>query len=162
MEEYGIPVDHIGGMLSLPVLPINLIHRHEIGTSIGAFIGGLYAKEGDIISSAGRAKQFSGRMSNIWRMLSDVTYPIVAYTTVGHGILECIFDGSSLSYRATNSIGHYTRHFMIFISKICGFHISATQPTLPRREWRFMKQGTPGAIFVSGPSSMKNHLINET
>lgn len=53
-----------------------------IGTSIGAFIGGLYAREGDLISSAGRAKQFSGRMGNIWRMLSDVTYPIVAYTTV--------------------------------------------------------------------------------
>lgn len=53
-----------------------------IGTSIGAFIGGLYAREGDILSSAGRAKQFSGRMGNIWRMLSDVTYPIVAYTTV--------------------------------------------------------------------------------
>ncbi|KAI0068052.1 patatin-domain-containing protein [Artomyces pyxidatus] len=65
LEEYGIPIDHIGG------------------TSIGAFIGGLYAKEGDLISSSGRAKQFSGRMGNIWRMLSDVTYPLVAYTT-GH------------------------------------------------------------------------------
>jgi len=52
------------------------------GTSIGAFIGGLYAREGDILSSSGRAKQFSGRMGNIWRMLSDITYPIVAYTTV--------------------------------------------------------------------------------
>lgn len=58
------------------------------GTSIGAFVGGLYAREGDIISSAGRAKQFSSRMSNIWRMLSDVTYPIVAYTTVS---LACFF-----------------------------------------------------------------------
>lgn len=55
--------------------------QHE-GTSIGAFIGGLYAREGDIISSSGRAKQFSARMANFWRMLSDVTYPIVAYTTV--------------------------------------------------------------------------------
>lgn len=64
MEEYGIPVDHIGG------------------TSIGALIGGLYAREGDLLSSSGRAKQFSARMGNIWRMLSDVTYPIVAYTTV--------------------------------------------------------------------------------
>lgn len=45
-------------------------------------MGGLYAHEGDIISSAGRVKQFSGRMGNIWRILSDVTYPIVAYTTV--------------------------------------------------------------------------------
>ena len=49
---------------------------------MGAFVGGLYAREGDIISSSGRTKQFSGRMSNFWRMLSDVTYPIVAYTTV--------------------------------------------------------------------------------
>ncbi|KAJ3552052.1 hypothetical protein NM688_g4361 [Phlebia brevispora] len=63
LEEYGIPIDHIGG------------------TSIGALVGGLYAREGDIISSSGRTKQFSGRMGNIWRMLSDVTYPIVAYTT---------------------------------------------------------------------------------
>lgn len=65
LEENGIPIDHIGG------------------TSIGALIGGLYAKEADLISSSARAKQFSGRMGNIWRMLSDVTYPLVAYTT-GH------------------------------------------------------------------------------
>ncbi|TBU49283.1 patatin-domain-containing protein [Dichomitus squalens] len=72
LEECGIPVDHIGG------------------TSIGAFIGGLYAREGDIISSSGRAKQFSARMANFWRMLSDVTYPIVAYTT-GHEFNRSIY-----------------------------------------------------------------------
>ncbi|CAE6401711.1 unnamed protein product [Rhizoctonia solani] len=65
LEDRGIPIDHIGG------------------TSIGAFIGGLYAREGDILSSALRAKQFSGRMSSVWRILSDVTWPVVAYTT-GH------------------------------------------------------------------------------
>lgn len=54
----------------------------NIGTSIGAFVGGLYAREGDLLSSAARVKQFSGRMGNIWRILSDVTYPLVAYTTV--------------------------------------------------------------------------------
>lgn len=58
------------------------IFRYHLGTSIGALIGGLYAREGDILSSEGRAKHFSGRVGNIWRMLSDVTYPIVAYTTV--------------------------------------------------------------------------------
>ncbi|KAF7347414.1 Lysophospholipase NTE1 [Mycena venus] len=77
LEEYGIPIDHIGG------------------TSIGALIGGLYAREGDILSSAGRAKAFSGRMGNIWRILSDVTYPLVAYTT-GHefnrGIYKAFYD----------------------------------------------------------------------
>lgn len=65
LEEFEIPIDHIAG------------------TSIGAFIGGLYAREGDLLRTVGRAKQFSGRMGNIWRILSDVTYPIVAYTT-GH------------------------------------------------------------------------------
>ncbi|CAE6489891.1 unnamed protein product [Rhizoctonia solani] len=65
LEDRGIPIDHIGG------------------TSIGAFIGGLYAREGDVLSSGLRAKQFSGRMSSFWKLLSDVTWPVVAYTT-GH------------------------------------------------------------------------------
>lgn len=64
LEKHGIPIDHVAG------------------TSIGAFIGGLYAREGDLISASVRAKQFSSRMANIWRILSDVTYPLVAYTTV--------------------------------------------------------------------------------
>ncbi|KAF8756008.1 Lysophospholipase NTE1 [Rhizoctonia solani] len=68
LEDRGIPIDHIGG------------------TSIGAFIGGLYAREGDILSSALRAKQFSGRMSSVWRILSDVTWPVVAYTTATFSI----------------------------------------------------------------------------
>ncbi|KAJ7597324.1 hypothetical protein C8J56DRAFT_919757 [Mycena floridula] len=72
LEEYGIPIDHIGG------------------TSIGALIGGLYAREGDILSAAGRAKAFSGRMGNMWRILSDVTYPIVAYTT-GHEFNRALY-----------------------------------------------------------------------
>lgn len=70
LEERGIPIDHIAG------------------TSIGAFIAGLYARDCDIILGASRAKQFSSRMGNIWRMLSDVTYPLVAYTTVGVDILK--------------------------------------------------------------------------
>ncbi|CAL1694396.1 unnamed protein product [Somion occarium] len=72
LEEHSIPIDHVGG------------------TSIGAFIGGLYAREGDLLSAVGRTKQFSGRMGNIWRTLSDVTYPIVAYTT-GHEFNRSIY-----------------------------------------------------------------------
>lgn len=72
LEERGIPIDYIAG------------------TSIGALIGGLYARECNIIMSASRAKQFSGRMGNIWRMLSDVTYPLVAYTT-GHEFNRTIY-----------------------------------------------------------------------
>ncbi|KAF8326402.1 uncharacterized protein EI90DRAFT_3146562 [Cantharellus anzutake] len=72
LEEQGIPVDMIGG------------------TSIGAFVSGLYAHEADLFSSIGRAKHFSGRMANIWRIISDVTYPIVAYTT-GHEFNRSIY-----------------------------------------------------------------------
>ncbi|KAF8323129.1 patatin-domain-containing protein [Clavulina sp. PMI_390] len=72
LEEEGIPIDQIGG------------------TSIGAFVSGLYACEGDLISSIGRAKQFSRRMGNVWRILSDLTYPIVAYTT-GHEFNRSIY-----------------------------------------------------------------------
>jgi lysophospholipid hydrolase len=34
-----------------------------------------------LLSTRGRAKQFSGRMGSLWRLLSDVTYPFAAYTT---------------------------------------------------------------------------------
>jgi lysophospholipid hydrolase len=43
LEDYGIPIDHVGG------------------TSIGAFVGGLYAHEGDILAASGRAKSFAAR-----------------------------------------------------------------------------------------------------
>lgn len=65
LQERNIPVDMIGG------------------TSIGSFIGGLYARNADLISTLGRAKTFAARMSSMWRIATDVTYPIVAYTS-GH------------------------------------------------------------------------------
>ena len=68
--------------MSVEVGVLGFAQLRTTGTSIGALVGGLYAREGDLISSSARAKQFSGRMGNIWRLLSDVTYPIVAYTTV--------------------------------------------------------------------------------
>lgn len=69
LEEAGIPIDAIGGC------------------SIGSFVGGLYAKETDLLQTTGRTKQFSGRMGSMLRILSDVTYPYAAYTT-GHEFSE--------------------------------------------------------------------------
>ena len=69
LEEYGVPVDAISGC------------------SIGAFVGGLYARGTDILETTGRTKQFAGRMGSMLRILSDVTYPFVAYTT-GHEFSE--------------------------------------------------------------------------
>ncbi|KDE07905.1 hypothetical protein MVLG_01815 [Microbotryum lychnidis-dioicae p1A1 Lamole] len=77
LVDQGIPIDMVGG------------------TSIGSFVGGLYAREGDLVSTYGRAKRFSGRMSTLWRILTDLTYPVVAYTT-GHefnrGIYKSFYD----------------------------------------------------------------------
>ncbi|RUS13415.1 Pnpla7 protein [Endogone sp. FLAS-F59071] len=77
MEEAGIPIDIIGG------------------TSIGSFVGGLYARDGDPVAMFGRAKMFSGRMTSVWRQVFDLTYPITAWFT-GHefnrGIWKCFMD----------------------------------------------------------------------
>ncbi|KAJ2358170.1 phosphatidylcholine and lysophosphatidylcholine phospholipase, partial [Coemansia sp. RSA 2618] len=62
-EEAGIPVDMIGG------------------TSIGAFMSGLYARTADSVAIHGPLKAFARRMSSTWRFVLDVTYPILAYTT---------------------------------------------------------------------------------
>ncbi|KAJ5550266.1 Acyl transferase/acyl hydrolase/lysophospholipase [Penicillium sp. DV-2018c] len=72
LEEAGIPVDIIGG------------------TSIGSFIGALYARDADVVPMYGRAKKFSGRMGSMWRFALDLTYPTVSYTT-GHEFNRGIF-----------------------------------------------------------------------
>lgn len=72
LEEQGIPIDLIGG------------------TSIGSFVGGLYAKEAGLVPSYGRAKKFAGRMASLWRFVLDLTYPYVSYTT-GHEFNRGVF-----------------------------------------------------------------------
>lgn len=63
LEKHGIPVDIIGG------------------TSIGSFVGGLYAKENNIVSIYGMSKKFSRRVGSIWRNIFDLTYPVTSYIT---------------------------------------------------------------------------------
>ena len=65
LEESGIPIDIVGG------------------TSIGAFLGALYARDADVVPMLGRAKKFAGRMGSMWRFALDLTYPSASYTT-GH------------------------------------------------------------------------------
>jgi lysophospholipid hydrolase len=57
MEEASIPIDVVGG------------------TSIGAFVGALYAWDAGILAMYGRIKRFAGRMGSIWRFALDLTYP---------------------------------------------------------------------------------------
>lgn len=63
LEKHGIPVDMIGG------------------TSIGSFVGGLYAKDYNIVSIYGLTKKFSRRIGSIWRSIFDLTYPVTSYIT---------------------------------------------------------------------------------
>ncbi|KAK6203013.1 uncharacterized protein RJT21DRAFT_119133 [Scheffersomyces amazonensis] len=63
LERHGIPIDIIGG------------------TSIGSFVGGLYAKEYNIVSIYGWSKKFCKRVASLWRSLFDLTYPVTSYIT---------------------------------------------------------------------------------
>ena len=72
LEEAGIPIDIIGG------------------TSIGAFIGAVYAQDADVVPMYGRVKKFAGRMGSVWRFALDITYPSASYTT-GHEFNRGIF-----------------------------------------------------------------------
>ncbi|KAF7683734.1 Lysophospholipase NTE1 [Astathelohania contejeani] len=65
LEEEGIPIDCVGG------------------TSMGAFVGALYARECDIIGVYRDAKKFSRIMSSKWHQLIDLTWPICSLFT-GH------------------------------------------------------------------------------
>jgi lysophospholipid hydrolase len=57
MEEAGIPIDIVGG------------------TSIGAFVGALYAWDAGVVTMYGRIRRFSAKMASIWRFALDLTYP---------------------------------------------------------------------------------------
>ena len=122
-------------------------------------MGGLYAKEVDLISSSARTKQFSGRMGNIWRLLSDVTYPLVAYTTVCAVFFLLVLSWTDRCIRDTSSTDHSTRPSMICTSKICGYHSSAILRTLRLLVWRYTRLVTLGGLSVSLGYSVCSHSI---
>ncbi|XP_041032927.1 patatin-like phospholipase domain-containing protein 6 isoform X2 [Carcharodon carcharias] len=60
MEEIGIPVDVIGG------------------TSIGSFIGALYAEERSAVRTKQRAREWANAMNSVFKTVLDLTYPITS------------------------------------------------------------------------------------
>ncbi|KJE89701.1 neuropathy target esterase, variant 1 [Capsaspora owczarzaki ATCC 30864] len=60
LEEAGIPIDVIGG------------------TSIGSFIGGIYANECNAARTETRARRLSTDMGSLFQKLLDLTYPVTA------------------------------------------------------------------------------------
>lgn len=72
-------ISHVGVVLALEAqgIPVDIIG----GTSIGSLVGGLYAKDYNPVAIYGRAKQFSKRISALWRLALDLTYPVTSYIT---------------------------------------------------------------------------------
>ncbi|TNM86167.1 hypothetical protein fugu_008438 [Takifugu bimaculatus] len=60
MEEAGIPIDIVGG------------------TSIGSFIGALYADERSPVRTKQRAREWSKAMNSVFKTVLDLTYPITS------------------------------------------------------------------------------------
>ncbi|XP_034043190.1 neuropathy target esterase isoform X2 [Thalassophryne amazonica] len=60
MEEAGIPIDIVGG------------------TSIGSFIGALYAEERSAVRTKQRAREWSNGMNSVFKTVLDLTYPITS------------------------------------------------------------------------------------
>ncbi|XP_057187457.1 patatin-like phospholipase domain-containing protein 6 isoform X1 [Triplophysa rosa] len=60
MEDSGIPIDIVGG------------------TSIGSFIGALYAEERSAVRVKQRAREWSKAMNSVFKTVLDLTYPITS------------------------------------------------------------------------------------
>ncbi|XP_060697275.1 patatin-like phospholipase domain-containing protein 7 isoform X1 [Hemiscyllium ocellatum] len=60
MHEAGIPIDMVGG------------------TSIGSFMGALYAEERNANRMRNRAQQWAKEMTNVFKKVLDLTYPITS------------------------------------------------------------------------------------
>jgi lysophospholipid hydrolase len=80
LEEEGIPVDMLGG------------------TSMGSFVGGIYAKEPTALLTRIIARRLAVHMSSAWNQLADLTLPLVSYFS-GFGmnkVLEPLFRGAKI------------------------------------------------------------------
>ena len=81
MEEEGVPVDLLGG------------------TSMGSFVGGLYAKEPTALLTRIIARRLAVHMSSTWNQLMDLTVPVVSYFSDGrrmNKVLEPLFRGAKI------------------------------------------------------------------
>ena len=74
MTDYGIPIDMVGG------------------TSIGSFVGALWAEERSPEAVADRAKKWCDVMGSLWKKILDLTYPITSMFTGECGINDWIIE----------------------------------------------------------------------
>ena len=76
LEEASIPIDFVGG------------------TSMGAFIGALYARDRNHLGILGRARKFALKFGSKWRQIWDLTYPVTAWFT-GRFLNRCLREALS-------------------------------------------------------------------
>ena len=79
MQEYGIPIDIVGG------------------TSMGSFIGALWCEERRLTQFTQRAREWCFEMSSLWRKVLDLTYPATSMFT-GQSQF-CLLKGHGLGQR---------------------------------------------------------------
>lgn len=63
LQEAGIPIDMVGGV------------------SIGSFVGGLWCMEKDMTTVTQKARDWSYKMTQWYRQLLDLTYPVTSIFT---------------------------------------------------------------------------------
>lgn len=72
LTNAGVPVDCIGG------------------SSMGALVSSVYAREANLLRTRATVGTFAGRMSNPWRYLLDLTYPVTSWFT-GHAFNRAVW-----------------------------------------------------------------------
>lgn len=67
-------------------MAVDLLEPHVIlgfcfhtGCSVGAFVGGLYAKHASYLDILSRANRFTTKLSSTWLFLRDATLPYTSY-----------------------------------------------------------------------------------
>lgn len=132
LEDQGIPVDIIGG------------------TSIGAFVGGLYARDYDFVPVYGRVKTFSYRMGSLWRSVLDLTIPLTSYLT-GHEFNRGIWKSFGDSRIEDFWIKYYTNSTNLTQSRM-EIHISGYA-------WRFIRASMTLASLLPPMTNQEGDML---
>ncbi|KAE8300772.1 Neuropathy target esterase [Larimichthys crocea] len=122
MEEAGIPIDIVGG------------------TSIGSFIGALYAEERSAVRTKQRAREWSKAMNSVFKTVLDLTYPI---TSMFSG---SAFNTASIKFSRTDKL------------RTCGCHTSTSPLTSQPQPCVFTKMVVSGAMLEPAPPTLPIYL----
>ncbi|XP_078313356.1 patatin-like phospholipase domain-containing protein 7 isoform X5 [Crassostrea virginica] len=85
-------LSHVGMLRALveAQIPVDMVG----GTSIGAFIGAVYADSVNMATFNQRAREWSIGMTSLWKKILDITYPVTSMFTgkAFNDSIECVFE----------------------------------------------------------------------